>query len=294
MQNITNYLEDLDMKDIDDRVEDTVQEVISHKVVDGVWSFLIQFSDGETQWVKDEDCDCENQIKEYLEKHRLPTHYCISRVSTKPQRDGEVSLSTQKHNLSTFAKSTNYIRVKHIEITGSAFRCIPAKLRAVVNASTKGDAIIVYRIDRLGRNVTKFLALLENMEKKGVTVYSIHERLWYHENKMEFVEKLIQSNKESITIGDRVKMSVEQRRRRGDECLGSARYGYKLCKRDGKVVLDTINNEQDIINIIKKLNAEFRSPKFIAKYLNENNHLKRGRKWTHVMVKYMLKTIKLN
>jgi DNA invertase Pin-like site-specific DNA recombinase len=263
-----------------------VECVLSHSVNDkGDWSFLLKFSDGDEFLIPDTDCYCESLIKEYLSKLTVPTYYCISRVSN---NNTDVSLDTQKYNLSTFVKPSDKLRVKHISLVKSVYRGVPREIRKVATESTGGDVIVVYRVDRLARNVTKFTALLEEISTKGVRIYSFSEQLWYHENKVDFVEKIIQANRESKTISDRVKVSVAYRRARGDECLGSPGYGFKLKKRNGKIVKVSIPEEKEVIDmIVHDLKCE--SVRDIIRILENQGITNRGKKWTRPMVRRLIK-----
>jgi DNA invertase Pin-like site-specific DNA recombinase len=263
----------------------TVETILSHSVDDaGQWSFLLKFSDGDEFFVPDADCYCEPLIKEYMEKLSIPTYYCISRVSS----NADVSLDAQKYNLSTFVKPSNELRVKHISLVKSVYRGIPKEIRKVATESTRGDVIVVYRVDRLARNVSKFLTLLEEISTKGVKIYSFTEQLWYHEKKAEFVEKMIQANRESKTISDRVKASIAYRRARGDECLGNPGYGFKLERRNGKIVKVPIPEEKEVIDMIAD-RLKYNSVKSIIRILENNGITNRGKKWTRSMIKGLIK-----
>jgi DNA invertase Pin-like site-specific DNA recombinase len=200
----------------------------------------------------------------------------------------DISLDIQKYNLSTFVKPSDKLRVKHISLVKSVYRGVPREIRKVATESTGGDVIVVYRVDRLARNVTKFTALLEEISTKGVRIYSFSEQLWYHENKVDFVEKIIQANRESKTISDRVKVSVAYRRARGDECLGSPGYGFKLKKRNGKIVKVSIPEEKEVIDmIVHDLKCE--SVRDIIRILENQGITNRGKKWTRPMVRRLIK-----
>lgn len=262
-----------------------VENILSHSVNDkGDWSFLLKFSDGDEFLVPDSDCYCESLIKEYLGKLSVPTYYCISRVSN----NTDISLDTQKYNLSTFVKGTDKLRVKHISLVKSVYRGIPKEIREIASYSTKGDVIVVYRVDRLARNTNKFLTLLEEISVKGVKIYSFSEQLWYSENKIEFVEKIIQANRESKTISDRVKVSIAYRRARGDECLGSPGYGFKLEKNNGKIVKVPVPEEQEVIHMLVH-EYKYDSVRSIMRKFENRGITNRGKKWTRPMVKRLIK-----
>ena len=63
----------------------------SHNGVEG-WEFQILFKDKTSEWVKEENCFCENKIAEYLQGKGVQTAYLFCRVSTKYQQ-GNTSTS---------------------------------------------------------------------------------------------------------------------------------------------------------------------------------------------------------
>ena len=51
------------------------------------------------------------------------------------------------------------------------------ELQKLIKALRTGDTLVVYRLDRLGRNIRQFLHLLEAFKKKDVNLVSLHEQL---------------------------------------------------------------------------------------------------------------------
>jgi DNA invertase Pin-like site-specific DNA recombinase len=123
---------------------------------------------------------------------------------------------------------------------------------------------------------------LENLSYKNVGVHSFVGGKSYADDKLGFVQSILDAQKESALIGDRVKMSIVKRKERGDEAIGSVSYGKKLERVDGgrlKIVDD--ENANSVIKWIKKSKLSLKS---IANTLNKNGKKKRGRYWTLKMV----------
>lgn len=269
----------------DNCMKEEVRSIKDHKVEADVWSFLVGFKDRTSEWIKDEDTDCEILISKYLHDKNISTSYCFCRVSTKQQAgDTNVSLDAQADALIKVAKKNYCSRVKVLKISGSAYKNIPSKLQDIGNAANYGDSILVYRVDRLCRNLPKYFSFLEGLSEKGVTIYSHSDKMTYSSNNSDFFQSIINAQKESELIGKRVKMSISRRIERGDEGIGSLQYG-KMYLRDSSGVLRVVDNdkEMDIVKLI--LSNRGKSAKIVAGGLNKKGIKKKGRKWTASMVR---------
>jgi DNA invertase Pin-like site-specific DNA recombinase len=270
--------------------EYVVREVLNHKVVDGKYYFLLKFEGfKEPEWISDDNCNCEYQIREYLNEteEKLRTVYCISRVSSQQQTGpNHISLEAQKNRLERVALTYKDARIKYLNISASAYKNIPRAFLDLGYAVKKGDIILIYRVDRLSRNIVEFLSFLEDLNTRGVLMYSQDENIWYHEDKLDFIQKIVDSNREAVTIGKRVKLSVEERRRRGDECLGRPPFGYRFVRGPNNQILKAENlPEQKILFEVKQSFFDKRMKKRqIAEELNRKHLFKRGKKWTTRML----------
>lgn len=278
-----------------------VTRVSEHRITqNGVWQFKVHFK-GERdggEWIDDSDCDCEKLIHAYLnrlsaqEGRAIMTVYCICRVSSKNQvGPTHVSLEAQEDRLVSTAREkfgiNPYVRIKILKISASAYRGIPTILKRVGEAAMPGDAILTYRVDRLSRNIVKFLSFLEELDQRGVLLFAQDENLWYGEKKLEFIQGILDANKEAALIGKRVKLALERRRQRGDEVFGSVPYGYKIQREeDGRLVRVRNMVEQNVIRRIESDLDRCLSFKQIASGLNISGIRKRGRRWTSAMVKH--------
>lgn len=280
-----------------------VKGVIDHKIEDGEWFFNFQFKGyGKyTEWIKDTDTKCEEVISAYLESIGINTVHLFCRVSTKKQGDPQhISLHAQEKYLrktvrDIIGESTGETkeektphRVKVHRLCSSAYKSVPTAFVDIVDAARAGDIVITYRVDRLSRNIIKYLALLEELDEKGVKIYSKDENIWYRGNKVDFIQKILDGQRESQGISKRVRTSLDYRRERGDETFGSTKYGFMISRseEDGRVMVVESLSEQRIIKFIKRSKGTF--PGAIAEKLNKTNRLKRGKLWTASMVKAIL------
>ena len=260
-----------------------VTKVVSHKIdKDGKYVFEIKFKGyPDSEWIEDDLTDCEDLIQKYKS---IPTVYAFCRVSSAGQiGEDHVSLEAQCDKLKEIA-AEKYpgLRLKTFKISASAYKKIPQVLKSIGEAATRGSHIIVYRIDRLSRNIFQSMQWLENLSYKNVGVHSFVGGKSYADDKLGFVQSILDAQKESALIGDRVKMSIVKRKERGDEAIGSVPYGKKLERVDGgrlKIVDD--ENANSVIKWIKKSKLSLKS---IANTLNKNGKKKRGHYWTLKMV----------
>jgi DNA invertase Pin-like site-specific DNA recombinase len=245
-----------------------------------------------TWWIDDEDCNCETSINEYFARQkmvRVPVVYCICRVSSKNQTGPtHVSLDVQETRLRDIANRmfSSGVRVKVVRISASAYKGIPRKMMNILESTCSEDAILIYRVDRLSRNIFMFLDWLEKLNGKNVKIFAHDEQMWYHEKKLEFVQSLLDANKEAALISRRVRSSIDYRRSRGDEVFGSLPYGWmsqrvpcesKEHERETRLVRVENPEEQKVIRRILTSSSSY---EVLANILNRNGQLKRGRLWT--------------
>lgn len=299
-EEVRRLLERLDMKDAEDeevkhdKTEDQyeVTSVCDHQVRRGKFIWKVRWKGFPSpEWIKDEDCNCEKKIQEYLaENTNIRTIYGICRISSKSQLGPtHVSLNAQEAILRKTARALDVkedeaIRVKIYHIVGSAYSGIHSKLSYIAEVARARDILLVYRVDRLSRNIVKFLSLLEDMNDRGVLIYAQDEDIWYHNRHLDFLQAVLNANKESAIISRRVRLSINHRRQRGDY-IGGVAYGWRLQRdKNGKVSKVKNPEEQKIIARIKKCTDETE----MAENLNREGTKKRGRIWTPAMIAYVV------
>jgi DNA invertase Pin-like site-specific DNA recombinase len=276
-----------------ENIQEEVKQVLKHHIVDGEWWFELKFKSGETQLVNDKDCDCETLISNYLHTKNISTVYVVCRVSTKEQATStNVSLDAQAEEICTVLKNTKS-RVKIVKISASAYRDIPKELQEIGSCVTATDSIYIWRVDRLSRNIFKYLYWLEDLDKRNVEIYAVDNGLYYNSNKTDFIQAVLDAQKEAEILGARVRLANKRKLQRGDEALGSLPYGkqyYHLFDKDGntvrKIVVDNLH-EQNLIN--KIITTPVLDPVLIAQTLNNQKLFKRGRKWSKQMVQSIIK-----
>lgn len=272
-----------------------VKKIHNHKIDNGENIYLIEFKNYKGKmWVKESETNCEITLNNYWNSRGKNTTYCFCRVSSKQQvGPSHVSIDVQAKELYSFAKTHRpNDRIKIVKVSTSAYKNIPDVLIDISESAKNNDSILVYRVDRLSRNIVKYLNWLENLKNKGVKIFSMSENISYSNNQLNFIQLIIDAQRESFNISRRVKSSLKRRRERGDECLGCLRYGkkYKRMEKNGRLIIVDDSLEKKIIQTIKDLKKKKKySIQKIVSSLESLGLRKRGRKWTEAMVKYAIK-----
>jgi DNA invertase Pin-like site-specific DNA recombinase len=258
-------------QDVPEQTDDSeqvyeVQKVIGHRVnLDGKFSFNIRWKGyGKPTFVDDIDCNCDVEIAEYLKNKNIHTAFLFCRVSTKEQANSmHVSLDAQKAELLNSvhayeqAHNVHFQRIKVYQISGSAYTKIPEQLKMIGEACLPKDAIFVWRVDRLSRNIKLSLSWLMNLDERDVILYSHHEQISYREHELQFIKAVLQAHEEAHILGERVKLAIRQRRARGDH-IGRAPYGKKIdtvLDEYGNIVRKVLVNEpyeMSVLDLVKR------------------------------------------
>ena len=269
-----------------------VNGVYDHRITsDGIWQFKIGWKKSRTrEWVDDCNCDCEMMIAKYLKGKSIQTAYLFCRVSTADQATSvNVSLDGQASELRRAAEAqTIYQRIKVYSISQSAYKNIPKALRRIGEACLPEDGIFVWRVDRLSRNIVKYLSWMEDLNDRNVILYSHHENISYSKNKLEFLQAVLDAQKEAALLGERIKMSYRMKKERGDEKVGSLPYGkkyHRILRPDGGTLKKTvIDNPEEMVIIDRIMACDYRFSADVADELNSEGIKKRGRPWTRMSV----------
>lgn len=293
--NKKNCKEEEDIHEEDFECE--VNGVYDHQVSsEGVWQFLVGWKNSRIkEWVNDQDCNCELAISKYLQGKNIRSAYLFCRVSTPDQATAvNVSLEAQESELrAATQKMQGFNRIRSYSISQSAFKNIPKVLLRIGEACLPGDGIFVWRVDRLSRNIVNYLSWMEELNKRGVHIYSHQENLLYADNKLDFLQAVLNAQKEAVILGERIKLSYRLKRERGDEKVGRLPYGkkyHRILRPDGstlkKIVVD---NPEEMAIIERVYKNKSISAAVIAKELNYEGIKKQGRNWTRLSVMRLYK-----
>jgi len=181
--------------------------------------------------------------------------YC--RVSTTDQ-----SLSLQKDAL----KNAGCEKIFEDVISGAKSK--RPGLSEIIDYARKGDSIVVWRLDRLGRSLKDLIAIVGGLETKGVELMSLHESIntKTSSGKLYFHMFASLAEFERNIISERTKAGLDAARSRGR--LGGRPKGLSKSKR--KHAVDLYNAKEKSIKEICEIMSI--SKPTLYKYIDEINN----------------------
>ena len=134
-------------------------------------------------------------------------------------------------------------------------------------------------VDRLSRNIIAYLSWLEDLDQRGVKIVAHSEGLTYADNKLSFIQGVVDAQKEAALLGERVKKSYERKRERGDERVGGLPYGKKYQAvfnedRSRTIYKMVLDHPEEILNI-RRIKNSMSSSGVLANQLNREGVTKR-------------------
>ena len=209
------------------------------------------------------------------------------RVSTEDQAEHGVSLDAQRAKIAAYCLANDLELADILEdagISGKRADTRPA-LQAALSTCRRGNAaaLIVVKLDRLARNTVDALEIADILEKSGVALHSISERIDTRSATGRFFFTLLASlaEMERRQIGERTATAMRHKRSRAEFTGGDVPFGFRL--QAGQVVEDEI--EARAIRIVLSLRADGMTWSGIAAALNARGiSTKRGGTWQAVQV----------
>jgi site-specific DNA recombinase len=195
-----------------------------------------------------------------------------TRVSGIRQEDG-ASLDVQREACLRYCDEHGLIVVGEFRDVESGLHADrPQYMKAVEMARTKGyDKLVVWRLDRLGRDSAEYIPLLNGLKRQGVDVVSVTQPT----ESMFMLQVLgIMTKEESRQLSIRV--TASKRRRASEGNWGNmAPFGYTTQHQpEGGSIL--VPNEES--PLVTEMFRRYASGKYslsdLRDYLNENGHLK--------------------
>ncbi len=148
---------------------------------------------------------------------KMPLFYGYARVSTSFQ-----SLKNQRHEIFEYAHKNNILIDKIVEVEISSNKNKNERLiDETLNKLTKGDILIVTKLDRLGRSTIEVLQIIENIKSKGIILHIIKDRLIIDGSVSNSVNDMLLTllsgfaQMERNFISERTKSALAQRKSQG-------------------------------------------------------------------------------
>jgi site-specific DNA recombinase len=199
------------------------------------------------------------------------------RVSTSGQAEEGASLEAQTRKIRGYCELHDLDLIEIIEDAGLSGKSISGRpgIQRVLDLvkSRKVDNVVIYKIDRLVRNVKEAVEISELMQKRGCFLHSISEKLDTGSATGRLFYNIISAMAawESEIIGERTSMAMERKAQAGEKISSQAPFGYKHI--NDKVVPN--EEEQAIIKEIHTLTGKGYSIRGIVEHLDQHGYRNR-------------------
>jgi site-specific DNA recombinase len=217
--------------------------------------------------------------------------YC--RVSTVFQSTQGVSLEMQIEKIKAYCKLQDLDLVDIVIDSGISAKNLKGRPQAteMIERAIKGGlGIVVYKLDRMFRNVIDALSTIERLDKASSSFHSITERLDTSNAMGRFLLTLTASfaELERGVISERTSDALQSKIRRNEKTGGEVPFGFDLIG-DGKLKENL--QEQKVISLIASLSENGFSYRKIAQKLEALEiKTKKGKlKWNPKTIMTLLK-----
>ena len=148
---------------------------------------------------------------------KMPLFYGYARVSTSFQ-----SLKNQRHEIFEYAHKNSILIDKIVEIEISSTKNKKERLiDETLSKLTRGDILIVTKLDRLGRSTVEVLQIIEDIKLKGIILHIIQDGLVIDCNISNPINDMLLAllsgfaQMERNFISERTKSALAQRKAQG-------------------------------------------------------------------------------
>lgn len=160
--------------------------------------------------------------------------YIYTRVSTKDQVIDGHSLETQKNICMRWIEQNPEYKFENIfvELGISGTKDNRVELTNLKKVVKKDDVIVAYSLHRLVRSLKLWVAFSDIMMTAGVRIICINENIDTNSKTSYLISNIIAvlSQHEVEQIRERTKHNLDEKKKRGELCNGSAPYGYNAFK----------------------------------------------------------------
>ncbi|ARN56168.1 recombinase family protein [Sedimentisphaera salicampi] len=150
----------------------------------------------------------------------------------------------------------------------------------------KGDVLVVYRHDRLARDVYLSEVIRRAVKKAGGHIEAVNGGGGNGESNEEVLIRQVLAafaEYERKVIALRTKYSMLAHQKAGRRMSNHPPYGYKPAPEDSSRLVED-ENEQLVIKKVIELRKQGMGWSAIARWLNENGFPARAKKWSHVAI----------
>ncbi|MEH7355118.1 recombinase family protein [Neobacillus drentensis] len=210
------------------------------------------------------------------------------RVSTEEQSKEGYSLAAQLEKMRAFCFSQGWTIYKEYTEEGrSAKNMERPQLQSLLSELNQFDVVLVYKLDRLSRNVGDINYLLDTLEKNNVAFKSVTEPYDTTTAQGKLLINIFASlaQFEREQLAERTHMGMARKHEEGSRNGGRAPFGYYLDK-DGNLAINEIEAKW-----VRWMFESFhtKGKKMITEELNKNGVKTRtGTFWNHSAVDYVV------
>lgn len=164
-------------------------------------------------------------------------------------------------------------------------------LMELLNTIKKDDKVIVHKIDRLSRDVLQMGWIRTEIARKGVELVIIDTKSDSTDPMSNLMEQIVTAfaDYERQMIKSRIQATMTLKKSKGHKLGGSIVYGYDVQEEGKTKVLIKNEEEQKVIQSIKRYKSKGLSLGAIAKKLNERRiTTKNGKEFQSMQVKRII------
>lgn len=184
---------------------------------------------------------------------------------------GYIRISTQDQNYNLQEDALNKLGCEMIfkETVSGATKERP-QLKKLLEQIRKGDVVVVYKLDRLGRSLKHLLEIVEILNSKNVALQSLHDNIdtTTPQGRLFFNISASFAEFEKDLIRERTKAGLEAARERGKK--GGRRKGLSKEAQQKAIIAENYYNEG--IKSVNEIATDLKISKMtLYKYLRERN-----------------------
>lgn len=214
-----------------------------------------------------------------------------TRYSPRP-KGGEASIETQSHYCHEYAQKNNLnIIAEYSDRAKSGDDENRPELWEAVNQMQAGMVLLVYKFDRLSRDIYLFESIRRAVERKGGTIISTTPGEPFGNDPTTIaIQQILQvfANMEKKIHAQRVSAAMKYRLSRGEKMTRCAPVGYRWDPEHPNRMIPDIQEMAAVGRIVELYNQGARCQK-IATIMNKEGFIPRGKKWHRNTVERILK-----
>jgi len=201
------------------------------------------------------------------------------RVSTTGQAEDGYSLEAQTKKIEAYCSLHDLDLAEIIEDAGFSGKSIAGRpgMRGLLDLVKVGkvDHVVIMKLDRLARNVKEAVEIADLLQKKGVSLNSITERLDTGSASGRLFYNILSamSQWEREIIGERTRISLALKKGNGERVSRHAPYGYRF-DNEGNLVID--EDEQVVVAKIGELKRNGHPIRAIVDHLAAHGYRNRA------------------